>query len=337
VPILFVEEPVLGAEPGYRFETHGALEVLRPVRGTLEGGRIDAGTIAHVRAWIGARRPLVWLYTPMLLDLADAFADAPLVFDCMDDLAAFAFAPAEMRTREDELMRRAELIFTGGRTLYERRKGLGERVRFYPSGVEFEHFARAATAVPHPLFAHLGKPVFGYVGVIDERLDLDVLAALADERAEIVLAGPVVKIDPALLPRRRNVHFTGQIAYAELPEILAGFDVALLPFARNAATANISPTKTPEYLAAGKPVVGTPVADVVSDWGDVVVIANEPRAFAQACARAACERDPARRARGLERARERGWDALVAAMWDDLCALPGDGAQPRDPAAERGM
>jgi UDP-galactopyranose mutase len=337
VPILLVEEPVLGAEPGYRTETHGALEVLRPVRGTLEGERIDAETVAKARAWAGARRPLVWLYSPMLLGLADAFADAPLVFDCMDDLAAFAFAPPEMRTREDELMRRANLIFAGGRTLYERRKGLGERVRLYPSGVEFEHFARAATTAPHPLFAPLGKPVFGYVGVIDERFDLELLAALADTQAEIVLAGPVVKIDPALLPRRRNVHFTGQVAYADLPAFLAGFDVALLPFARNEATANISPTKTPEYLAAGKPVVGTPVPDVVRDWGDVVAIADEPREFAAACLRAAREPDPARRALGLRRARERGWDALVDAMWDDLRALPGDGSQPRDPAAERGV
>jgi UDP-galactopyranose mutase len=318
VPVLVVEEPFLGAHDGEHRETHGALEVLRPIRTSFDVPRVDARTLAAVAAWTGARRPLLWLYSPMLLALADGFPGSPLVYDCMDELAAFAFAPPEMKARERDLLDRAALIFAGGRSLYEARKALGPKVRLYPSGVEFDHFARAASIAPHPLFAHLPKPIYGYFGVIDERLDLDVLAALADSDAQTVMVGPVVKIDPAVLPRRANVHFTGAVPYADLPAFLAGFDVALLPFARNEATANISPTKTPEYLAGGKPVVSTPIADVVADWGDVVWVASTPGDFAAACAAAAAQPDRTRADRASDRARGAGWDAIVERVWLDL-------------------
>jgi glycosyltransferase involved in cell wall biosynthesis len=320
VPVLFIEEPFSGAADRDDFERHGTLTVLRPVRRTLGAERIDARTLEAARVWAAGRRALVWLYTPMMLALAGEFGDAPLVYDCMDELAAFAFAPPEMHAREQALLARADLVFTGGRSLYERRRGLGEKVKLYPSGVEFQHFARAATLPPHPLFAHLTGPVWGYFGAIDERLDLDVLAALAELEGHLVLVGPVVKISPALLPRRANVHFTGLLDYELLPAFLAGFDVAIMPFARNEATANISPTKTPEYLAGGKPVVSTPIADVVADYADVVAIAATPEAFARAC-REALPPDPRRIARGVERARSAGWDAIVAAMWSDLAAI----------------
>jgi UDP-galactopyranose mutase len=256
----------------------------------------------------------------MMLPLADAFTGAPLVYDCMDELAAFAFAPPQLRERERALLERAELVFTGGRSLYERRRRLGEKVKLFPSGVEFEHFASARSLPPHPLFAHLAAPVWGYFGAIDERIDLDILEALAGLGGNLVLIGPVVKISPAVLPRRANVHFTGLTDYALLPAMLAGFDVAIMPFARNEATANISPTKTPEYLAGGKPVVSTPIPDVVADYGDVVTIAQTPDAFARAC-RGALPPDPRRVALGIERARSAGWEAIVAAMWSDLAGV----------------
>ena len=318
VPVLVVEEPFLGAHDGEHRETRGALEVLRPIRTTFDVERVDGATVAAVKAWVGARAPLIWLYSPMLLALAEAFPDAPLVYDCMDELAAFAFAPPQMKALERDLSARANLIFTGGRSLHEARKALGAKVKLYESGVEFARFAEAARIAPHALYAHLPRPVYGYFGVIDERLDLEVLEALARSEAQTVMVGPVVKIDPAVLPRRPNVHFTGAVDYAELPAFLAGFDVALLPFARNAATANISPTKTPEYLAGGKPVVSTPIADVVAGWGDVVEVAETPAAFAAACAAAAAAPDAARIARGTERARGAGWDAIAERMWIDL-------------------
>ncbi len=327
VPVLFIEEPFAAAadaddptavatdagEP----MTAAGLSVLRPRRRSLDGELIDAHAIAAARAWAAGRRPLIWLYTPMMNALAEAFPTAPVVYDCMDDLAAFAFAPPAMRERELALLAGADLIFAGGRSLYEKRRALGAKVRLYPSGVEFDHFAAASTLPPHPLFANLPHPICGYVGAIDERIDFDAIGALADLGAQVALIGPVVKIDPRTLPRRTNVHFTGQLPYVELPSLLAGIDVALMPFALNAATASISPTKTPEYLAAGKPVVSTPVADVVADYGDVVTIAAEPAAFARA-AMAAAVPDPARAARGRERARNAGWDALVTRMWNDI-------------------
>jgi glycosyltransferase involved in cell wall biosynthesis len=320
VPVLFIEEPFLGAADRDEFEQHGELTVLRPVRRALGTERIDARTLQAARAWVGGRRALVWLYTPMMLALAGAFGDAPLVYDCMDELAAFAFAPPDMREREGALLTRADFVFAGGRSLYERRRSLGEKVKLFASGVEFEHFARAQTLTPHPLFAHLAAPVFGYFGAIDERIDLDVLLALAEGGGNLVLIGPIVKIAPAVLPRRPNVHFTGQLDYALLPAFLAGFDVAIMPFARNDATANISPTKTPEYLAGGKPVVSTPISDVVADYGDLVTYADTPQAFAQAC-RVALPPDPRRIALGIERARSAGWDTIVAEMWSDLAEV----------------
>ena len=178
---------------------------------------------------------------------------------------------------------------------------------------------RAARALPpHPLFVNLPHPICGYVGAIDERLDFAAITALAERDAQVALIGPVVKIDPSVLPRRTNVHFTGQMPYADLPSLLAGLDVALMPFARNEATLSISPTKTPEYLAAGKPVVSTPVADVVAEYGDVVTIAAEPAAFADACLAEAARPDARRAARGSERARNAGWDTLVTRMWNDV-------------------
>jgi glycosyltransferase involved in cell wall biosynthesis len=294
VPVLFVEEPFPAGEDRNAIFERGAISVLRPFRREPGEARLDAPTIEHARSWLGTRRAALWLYTPMMLELAGAFPGAPLIFDCMDDLASFDFAPAGMRERERELLERA--------------------------GVEFERFAAARSVEPHPLFAALEGPIFGYSGVIDERLDLAIVQELAARECQLVFVGPIVKIDAAILPRAPNVHFTGQVPYETLPRFLAGFDVALLPFARNAATANISPTKTPEYLAAGLPVVSTPIADVVADWGDIVHVAETPQDFAAACF-AALTPDPARREQGFERARCMAWDGIAAAMWDDLQQL----------------
>jgi len=315
VPILFVEEPFVG-EVDREIVTHAdGIDVLRPVRAAY-AHEVDARTIAAVRTWTGARRPLVWLYTPMMQALADAFPDASVVYDCMDELAAFDFAPAGMRERERRLLERATLVFCGGPSLYAARRELGPKVRLFASGVEFEHFNEPVA--PHPLFAALLGPVFGYAGVIDERIDVPSLEALAARDCDVVLVGPLAKLDPASLPRRTNVHFTGRMPYAELPALLAGMDGAIMPFAANAATRYISPTKTPEYLAARKPVVSTPIADVIANYGDVVTVAAAGEAFAAACAATAARPEPARIERGLALARLAAWDEIVARMWIDL-------------------
>jgi glycosyltransferase involved in cell wall biosynthesis len=239
------------------------------------------------------------------------------VYDAMDDLANFDFAPRGMREREAALLERADIVFAGGRTLYENRRAYGAKVHCHPSGVEFARFA--AKVGPHPLAALLSAPVLAYVGVIDERLDYDLIAALADAfpGGHVILAGPVVKVDPARLPQRANVHYTGRLPYNALPSLLAGIDVALMPFAINRATASISPTKTLEYFAARRPVVSTPIADVVAAYGDIVYIADGNDAFI-AAVRSALEAAPERIERGFSAAREQTWDAIFARMWSEL-------------------
>jgi glycosyltransferase involved in cell wall biosynthesis len=320
-PVLFVEEPFLGSADTDRIVARGALSVLRPTRRDLAAPAIDDATLDAVRRWVAWRRALVWLYTPMMNPLAAAFAWERVVYDRMDDLASFDHAPAGLREREDLLLENARDVFAGGRSLYERCRGYGAKVRLASSGVEYEHFARARAIAPHRVIADLSagvsaapkRPVFGYAGVIDERIDFAAIAALAARPVEVFLVGPVTKIDGALLPRRTNVHFTGQMRYGDLPSLFAGFDAAIMPFARGSATASISPTKTPEYLAAGLPVVSTPIADVVAAYADVVRFARDPVDFAEACL-TTVPRDFERVERGAALARAADWDAIVTRM-----------------------
>lgn len=321
VPVVVIEEPLAAAQDRDEVRRDGAVTVIRPLR--TRGWSlplIDETAIATARTIVGPGPAGVWLYTPMMATLGDAFAAAPLVYDVMDELAQFDFAPPGIAENERAVLARAGLVFTGGRSLYEKRAGLGTKVRCEPSGVELERFA--ADVAPHPLPAALRGPVFGYVGVVDERLDLELVAALADAfpHGHVVLVGPVVKVDPARLPRRTNVHFTGSVAYDALPSWLAGFDVALMPFARNRATEFISPTKTLEYFAAGLPVVSTAIADVVAEFADTVYVAADAAGFVEA-ARAALGAQPERLARGLEYARARTWDAIAERMWDAVTSL----------------
>jgi UDP-galactopyranose mutase len=320
VPVIVIEEPFAAAEDRDEVQTFGALTVIRPLR--KRGWSlplVDAQAIATARALAGDRACGVWLYTPMMTELIDAFAATPVVYDVMDDLAQFDFAPEGMREREGALLERADVVFTGGRTLYDRRRNYGAKVECHPSGVELERFA--AQVGPHPIPALLRGPVFGYTGVIDERLDYTLIAALADglPAAHVIMAGPVVKVDPALLPQRPNVHYTGRLPYATLPSLLAGVDVALMPFAINRATASISPTKTLEYFAAGKAVVSTPIADVVAAYATIVYIADGADAFV-AAARSALAAPPERLARGYAAAADQTWDAIFARMWSALAA-----------------
>jgi hypothetical protein len=321
VPVVVVEEPFGAHEDRDEVRVHGALTVIRPLRRRgWASPFVDDAAIATARKLVGDGGCGVWLYTPMMRALADAMDAAPLVYDVMDELAQFDFAPAGIAERERELLARADLVFTGGRSLYAKRAALGAKVRCEPSGVELERFG--ADVAPHPLPAALRGPVLGYVGVVDERLDIELIAALADAlpKAQVMLVGPVIKLDPARLPRRPNVHLTGIVSYDALPSWLAAFDVGLMPFARNRATEFISPTKTLEYFAAGLPVVSTPIADVVTEFADALYVADGPAAFVGAV-REALARDPGRIARGREYARSRTWDAIAERMADAVAQL----------------
>ena len=262
---------------------------------------------------------VLWYYTPMALAFTDHLAPDAIVYDCMDELSAFANAPAELKTREAQLLQRADLVFTGGQSLYEAKRRAHPRVHPFPSSVDVEHFAKARRATVDPSDQRpIPAPRLGFFGVVDERMDLGLLAGVAAARPawQLVIIGPVVKIDPNLLPRLANVHYLGSKSYAELPDYIASWDLALLPFARNEATRYISPTKTPEYLAAGKPVVSTPIADVVSPYGQLglVRIADTVDGFICACEEALRE-DAAVRMRDADVfLRQTSWDGTWTRM-----------------------
>ncbi|WP_284734624.1 UDP-galactopyranose mutase [Sphingosinicella terrae] len=231
---------------------------------------------------------LLWYYTPMMLPFSRHVTADCTVYDCMDELANFRFAPPRLLTLEQELIDAADLVFTGGYSLYEAKRDRHDRVHPFPSSVDRGHFAQARAPLPEPEDQSvLPGPRLGFFGVVDERMDVDLLAAVADAHPDwsIVVVGPVVKIDPADLPVRPNLHFLGGKTYGELPAYLAGWDVALMPFAINEATRFISPTKTPEYLAGGRPVVSTPIRDVVRHYDDLeaVFIAEGAADFVRAC------------------------------------------------------
>jgi UDP-galactopyranose mutase len=225
---------------------------------------------------------VLWYYTPMMLPFSRQLEAACTVYDCMDELANFRFAPPRLLDLESELFERADLVFTGGYSLYEAKRERHPSVHPFPSSVDIAHFAQAR-AIP----TENTIPTFGFYGVLDERFDIDLLAAAADARPNwrFVMVGPVVKISPDELPKRANVFYPGAAAYEDLPGLLAEWDVALMPFAINDATRFISPTKTPEYLAAGKPVVSTPIRDVVRHYGRLegVKIAATADEFVAGC------------------------------------------------------
>jgi len=264
------------------------------LRSEVALGTVKRELIDRLFAGRGIRDYILWYYTPMALDCTGHLSPLVTVYDCMDELSAFKGAPAALREREDELFRRADLVFTGGQSLYEAKRDRHPSVHAFPSSIDREHFARARTPIEQPGDQDmLPRPRLGFFGVIDERLDIELLDAVAQARPDwhLVMVGPVVKIDPAILPRRGNIHYLGAKSYAELPAYIAGWDLALLPFARNESTRFISPTKTPEYLAAGRPVVSTSIRDVVRPYGDagLVRIADTPEEFVRAAEAAMAE------------------------------------------------
>ncbi|GGK18441.1 glycosyl transferase [Deinococcus malanensis] len=269
----------------------------------------------------------LWVYSPMELPVASHLSPRITVYDCMDELANFKGASSELRRREASLFQQADVVFTGGHRLYEAKCLQHSNVFPFPSSVDVGHFAQARTDLADPADqAALARPRLGFYGVIDERFDIDLIGEVARRRPEwhFVLLGPVVKIDEAELPRGENLHYLGQKKYADLPAYLAHWDVALLPFSLNASTEFISPTKTPEYLAAGVPVVSTSIRDVIRPYGDgdMVRVADGADAFEAACAAALAEAGTLAATRRQERAdaylAQLSWDLTWQGMRDEL-------------------
>jgi len=262
---------------------------------------------------------ILWFNDPMAVTAyAGQLGENMIVYDCMDELTQFHGAPPALVERERELTRIADVIFCGGRKMRDKRLPLNPNTHFYGTGVDCEHFGAALLpALPlAPEIAALKGPVLGYFGVIDERLDYKLLAALADANTDwsIAMIGPVAKIDPASLPRRPNLHWLGSRPYEQLPAITKGFDVCLMPFALNAATEYINPTKALEYLAAGRPVVSTAINEVRSNFSHVTRIARNQAEFIKLCRREAQSPSRLRVQRGIKLAAENTWEATTAKM-----------------------
>lgn len=334
--VLFFEEPK--TEPG---AVTPRLDVSRTAEGVtvavpiLPDGMDHEQAIAAQRRLLhtalaardaSARRLVAWFYTPMALEFADGIGADLTVYDCMDELSLFRGAPPKLVTLEQALLDRADLVFTGGRSLFEAKRDRHPEVHCFPSSIDAAHFgaARGKPASEPPGEAGIAHPRIGFFGVIDERMDLGLVDAIAASRPDwsLVMIGPVVKIDPATLPTRANIHWLGGRRYAELPAHLACWDAGFMPFALNESTRFISPTKTPEFLAAGLPLVSTPITDVVRDWGPeghgLVAIAGDAVAFVAALDRILAQRDrTAWRARVDRALSGQSWDAT----WDAMAAL----------------
>jgi UDP-galactopyranose mutase len=291
--VFYVEEPIFGDElrldVSLREEgVHVVVPHLPHDQNTPEASEaLQEAMLARLFAEYKISDHILWYYTPMPVAWTRHLKPLATVYDCMDELAAFKFAPASLREREAELFRRADLVFTGGQTLYESKRDKHPHVYAFPSSIDRAHFAEARLDVDDPADqASIPHPRMGFFGVVDERLDIELLDGLAAARPDwhYVIVGPVVKIDPAALPQHPNIHYLGGKSYKELPRYIAGWDVAALLFARNEHTRFISPTKTPEYLAAGKPVVSTSIRDVVRPYGELglVEIADTAEDFVRA-------------------------------------------------------
>jgi UDP-galactopyranose mutase len=295
-PVYFIEEPVPNSPLAQWQCSQSApgVTVCRPATSCAKSGFHDE-QVSHLRPLLAQLIDehnladyLLWFYTPMAIRLADDLKPRAVIYDCMDELSAFWGAPPELVEREQELIERADLVFTGGPSLYRAKKDLHPAVHCFPSSVDASHFAKAKNAADPPDQTELAHPRLGFFGVLDERLDLSLLQAAAVSHPEwqIVMVGPVVKIDPETLPQMPNIHYLDQRPYAELPAYLSGWDVCLLPFARNRSTQFISPTKTLEYMAAEKMIVSTPITDVAEPYGHIVYLGGTHNEFIAGCEKA---------------------------------------------------
>jgi len=333
--ILFVEEPVFApageAPDPLRQEVYPNIVTLTP--------RVEPGDCGDMPLWLWPCQDVItqqvrdtlraadfgyralWMYTPTPEFLVEAVQPDMLVYDVMDELANFKFAPPQLKEQERRLLAQAAVVFTGGASLFDAKRHLNPNTHLFASGVDARHYETAChpdTVVPEWLEA-LPTPRAAYIGVIDERLDYELIEAMASARPAIqfVLCGPIVKVDPAHLPQAPNLHYPGQQQYADLPRILKGSDLCLMPFARNEATRFISPTKTLEYMATHRPIVSTPIKDVERFYSDIVYLADTPEAFIAGIDAALAEptEERTRKRRREEKIlAEQAWDAIADNM-----------------------
>lgn len=335
IRVFVLEEPIFDASeaPGFMHMSSRGNNLMIAVP-HLPGGRSAAETDAMQKQLLdqfmqeqSIHQFVAWYYTPMALSFSNHLKPAATVYDCMDELSAFSGAPPQLLIREKELFAKADLVFTGGQSLYEAKRDKHQAVYAFPSSIERAHFAKAKHITEQPADqAAIPHPRMGFYGVIDERLDINLVGQIAELRPEwqLIMLGPVVKIDPASLPKHKNIHYLGMKSYKELPAYLSGWDVALLTFAMNESTKFISPTKTPEYLSAGLPVVSTPIRDVVKPYGELglVHIAATAREFVEAIEKALKQHTDARWQADVDKfLSQLSWDKTWGYMTHLICSV----------------
>ncbi len=291
--VFFIEEPIFyEGEDKLQIENYN--ENLFVITPHIKNGLSEEEVLKRQRKFLttlftnmNIEKYISWYYTPMALPFTNHLTPELVVYDCMDELSAFKYAPPQLTILEKELFKKADVVFTGGQSIYEFKKDQHQNIHSFPSSIDKHHFgsARKEKSDP-PDQKNIPHPRFGFFGVIDERFDVELIDVVAKAKPDwhFVLLGPIVKIDPAILPKYENIHYLGGKKYDELPNYIAGWDMALVPFAMNESTRFISPTKTPEYLAAGKPVISTPIRDVVRPYHDnkLVHIASNADEFIKA-------------------------------------------------------
>jgi glycosyltransferase involved in cell wall biosynthesis len=302
------------------------MQVHLPAARWEDGAFIDAERRRVVRATLAGElrgqfeRPLLWFYDPMaVVSFAGHLGERAIVYDCMDELSQFKGAPPALVGREKKLLSVADVVFCGGQKMRKKRLPLNPNTHFFGTGVDCEHFGSAMSSdlpVAPEIAALGGAPVLGYFGVVDERIDYALLAKLADARSDwhVVMVGPTAKVDPAEFPKRANLHFIGGRPYAQLPALAKGFSVAMMPFALNAATEYINPTKALEYMAAGRPVVSTALDEVKMNFGSVARVAKSHDEFIAYCEKELESPSRARLSRGRKLALENTWEAIIQRM-----------------------
>jgi UDP-galactopyranose mutase len=344
--VFFVEEPIFG-EGALRLDVSRREDNLYVVVPHLPEGILSEVAVEAIQQALidrlisehAVRDYVLWYYTPMALGWTRHLKPVATVYDCMDELSAFKFAPRSLREREAELFRRADVVFTGGQSLYEAKRDKHTNIHAFPSSIDRAHFAQARNVTEDPTDqSAIPHPRMGFFGVLDERFDTALLEQIAEARPDwhFVIIGPVVKISEADLPRRANIHYLGGKSYKELPQYIAGWDAAALLFACNEHTRFISPTKTPEYLAAGKPVVSTPIHDVVRPYGEMglVRIADNAADFIKAAAEIGMDEhadDAAWLARVDEFLAQNSWDET----WGRMASHIGEVVEARKKNAAR--
>lgn len=325
--VFYFEEPVFGMTELPRLhlrETNENVLVVIPyLPSNIEASKIESAMADLVDELLYEEELIdytVWYYTPMAMSFTRQLTPRATIFDCMDELSLFKGAPQTLIEREAELMRKADLVFTGGQSLYEAKKHNHHNIHACPSSIDFSHFSKARQKLIEPDDqVNIPHPRIGFYGVLDERLDIDLLMQIADLRPEyqFVVIGPVVKIDPRTLPRRKNIYYLGKKDYHALPLYLSSWDCAMMPFALNDSTRFISPTKTPEFLAAGRPVVSTSITDVICPYAqqNLVHIADKPEDFVDAIDKAMAE---AKRPEWVDRVdhylSDNSWDSTFTKM-----------------------